>query len=266
MKLERINENQIRCTLNKNDLLSRHLKLSELAYGTEKAKALFREMMAQASEELGFEADDIPLVIEATPVSSDCIVLIITKVEDPDELDTRFSRFASLAGQIQGEGESHDGDADSIDEKSYVGADEILNLFKRIKEGLESSLAASAQSETASKPAQEAEHSPQEAVPAKNIEITRLFSFQSLPALSDLADVLHHKYSGVNSLYKNPATGIYYLLMNNKHQSPENFNRICNISTEYGTCEKYSETMGAYFDEHYDCLIKNKAIQVLSEL
>ena len=126
----------------KNDLLSRHLKLSELAYGTEKAKALFREMMAQASEELGFEADDIPLVIEAIPVSSDCIVLIITKVEDPDELDTRFSRFASLAGQIQGEGESHDGDADSIDEKSYVGADEILNLFKRIKEGLESSLAA----------------------------------------------------------------------------------------------------------------------------
>ncbi len=82
MKLERINENQIRCTLNKNDLLSRHLKLSELAYGTEKAKALFREMMAQASEELGFEADDIPLVIEAIPVSSDCIVLIITKVEE----------------------------------------------------------------------------------------------------------------------------------------------------------------------------------------
>ena len=68
MKLERISENQIRCTLNKTDLIDRELKLSELAYGTEKAKDLFRDMMAQASDELGFEADDIPLIIEAIPV------------------------------------------------------------------------------------------------------------------------------------------------------------------------------------------------------
>ena len=54
--------------------------------------------------------------------------------------------------------------------------------------------------------------------------------------------------------------------MNNKHLSPEDFNRICNIATEYGHCEKYTEMMSAYFGEHYDCLIKNKALQVLSKL
>ena len=37
---------------------------------------------------------NIPLMIEAIPLNADCIVLIITKVEDPEELDTRFSRFA----------------------------------------------------------------------------------------------------------------------------------------------------------------------------
>ena len=58
-----------------------------------KAKELFREMMQQASNELGFEVDDIPLMIEAIPISSECLILIITKVEDPEELDTRFSRF-----------------------------------------------------------------------------------------------------------------------------------------------------------------------------
>ena len=50
--------------------------------------------MQQASYEVGFEADDIPLMIEAIPISSDCIVLIITKVENPEELDTRFSKFS----------------------------------------------------------------------------------------------------------------------------------------------------------------------------
>ena len=39
MKIEKLNENQIRCTLTHADLAARHLKLSELAYGTEKARS-----------------------------------------------------------------------------------------------------------------------------------------------------------------------------------------------------------------------------------
>ena len=96
MKLERISENQIRCTLTRSDLAERELKLSELAYGSEKAKALFREMMVQASDELGFEAENIPLIIEAVPISNECIMLIVTKVDDPEELDTRFSKIHTI--------------------------------------------------------------------------------------------------------------------------------------------------------------------------
>ena len=90
MKIEKVNDHQIRCTLTREDLADRELKISELAYGTEKAKNLFRDMMQQASYEFGFDADDIPLMIEAIPLNSECIVLVITKVEDPEELDTRF--------------------------------------------------------------------------------------------------------------------------------------------------------------------------------
>ena len=55
MKIEKINDNQIRCTLTRDDLAQRQLKLSELAYGSEKAKSLFREMMQQAASE--FQAE-----------------------------------------------------------------------------------------------------------------------------------------------------------------------------------------------------------------
>ena len=37
MKIEKINENQIRCTLTREDLANRKIKLSELAYGSENA-------------------------------------------------------------------------------------------------------------------------------------------------------------------------------------------------------------------------------------
>ncbi len=90
MKIEKINDNQIRCTLTREDLENHQIRLSELAYGTEKAKSLFRDMMQQAQAQFGFEADNIPLMIEAIPLNSESILLIITKVEDPEELDTRF--------------------------------------------------------------------------------------------------------------------------------------------------------------------------------
>ena len=47
MKIEKINENKIRCFLTRDDLENRHIKLSEIAYGTEKARSLFRDMMEQ---------------------------------------------------------------------------------------------------------------------------------------------------------------------------------------------------------------------------
>ena len=123
MKIEKVNDNQIRCTLTKEDLASRQIKISELAYGTDKAKSLFRDMMQQANFEFGFEAEDIPLMIEAIPMNAECIVLIITKVEDPEELDTRFSRFAP---SVHDEDDSDESDTDPI-------KDDVMDLFKKLK-------------------------------------------------------------------------------------------------------------------------------------
>ena len=97
MKIERINENQIRCTLSSFDLSVRNLNLGELAYGSEKARNLFREMIQKASNEVGFDVEDIPLMVEAIPLSNESVMLVITKIEDPEDLDTRFSKFSQIA-------------------------------------------------------------------------------------------------------------------------------------------------------------------------
>ena len=154
MKIERLNENQIRCTLNKSDLASRQLKINELAYGSDKAKELFRDMMQQASYELGFEAEDTPVMIEAIPVSSECIVLIVTKVDNPEELDTRFSRFSPSDSDddfdfddietIDGDSfsdysslptaeEELDYDEAAASEENGLPEVELMNIFNRVK-------------------------------------------------------------------------------------------------------------------------------------
>ena len=123
MKIEKVNDHQIRCTLTRDDLAKRDLKITELAYGTDKAKELFQDMMQQANLEYGFDAEDTPLMIEAIPINSECIVLIITKVDDPEELDTRFSNFAPSVH----EDDEEDEDYDEYDEDEYEGEEEDVS-------------------------------------------------------------------------------------------------------------------------------------------
>ena len=82
MKVEKISETQIKFVLNQSDLMNRDIRLSELAYGSEKTQQLFREMMEQAMAECHFNADNTPLMIEAVPLSTDSIMIIVTKVAE----------------------------------------------------------------------------------------------------------------------------------------------------------------------------------------
>lgn len=265
MKIEKVNDNQIRCTLTKADLADRQLKLSELAYGTEKAKDLFRDMMQQANLKFGFEAEDIPLMIEAIPLSGDCIVLIITKVEDPEELDTRFSKFAPSLQELD------DSMEDSLADLSET-ADEILDLFKKVQnshfakhlEALDtvSENASFFDSSAAVKKAiADKQPDSKQEEPA---DITKLVSFYGLNALSSLAGMLDSFYQGRNSLYRDPEDSRYYLVISQSGHAPEDYNRLCNILSEHACLEHFSNAREAYMQEHFKTIIKGNAIHALS--
>lgn len=251
MKIEKVNENQIRCTLTREDLADRELKISELAYGTEKAKNLFRDMMQQASFECGFEAEDIPLMIEAIPLNSECIVLIITKVEDPEELDTRFSKFAPSVH------DEDDDTEDSIDDISD-GADEVLDLFKRLHESRKA--AAGEAQDTQTKP----ERTGKNENNSENADLTRIFVFDSLYTLTRLAGMLAGNYQGENSLYKDESEDLYLLVVQKGGHTPKEFNRICNILSEYGNARKSLPASRSYLEEHFSAIIAQNALQALA--
>ncbi len=236
MKIEKLNENQIRCTLTRADLAARHLKLSELAYGTEKAKSLFRDMMQQASFDFGFEAEDIPLMIEAIPVSADSIVLIITKVEDPEELDTRFSKFTSGNDTFHGLPEPFN---------KLEGAEGFLDLLNKVKEA-----AASVTRE------QQQTESPD----------VKLFSFDGIDRVIQAAKLIAPMYQGANTLYHDNTEDVYILALTPAGSEANIFNKVCNMLSEYGTPERASVSTLAFLEEHCENFVSSDAVQRLSEL
>jgi len=242
MKIEKISETQIRCTLSRQDLAERDLKISELAYGSDKAKDLFRELMVQASYECGFEAEDIPLMIEAIPVSGDCLVLVVTKVEDPDELDTRFSNFSSFRDS----GEENPSVASSV-------AEELLECFGQLGALL-------------GKGKETSEEPPSREEPPAPASLTKVYSFPNLTAVTNLAQLISPFYFGESILYKDEVSADYYLVLHMSEHTPEEFNRICNVISEYGMPVNTGYASLSYFAEHFKPIVKADAVQTLAVL
>lgn len=241
MKIEKISDNQIRCTLTHADLADRELKLSELVCGTEKAKSFFQDMMQQASSEFGFEANDMPLMIEAVPTSSDSIVLIITKVDDPEELDTKFSKFGSSFSDMDGK------KASMLDK--LEGADDILDLIQKVKKAV-------------SEPVKEVSKKKSD---EKNSKI-RLFSFATLDSVIHACQLLGDMYTGANTLYKDTEDQTYILALTQSDHTPAEFHKICNMLSEYGSAERATGAVLAFLEEHCEVLVAADAVQHLKTI
>ena len=229
MKIERISDSQIRCTLSNFDLSERNLNLSELAYGTEKARRLFREMVQKAYDEVGFDAEDIPLMVEAIPLSNDSIMLVITKVDDPEEVDTRFSKFAPAP----------EGDFPELRGEVADPGLEGGEVFTALRD---------AGSETAGRAR------------------TRVYQFSCLDKVIEAAAIVGTAAGITDTLYKNPEDGSFYLVMTDCSGSAESFSAVCNKLSEYGSRVKETYSSPSYYEEHYELILKERALERLAKI
>ncbi len=225
MTIEKLNDYQIRCTLTSEDLASRQLKVSELVTGSDKAKVLFREMMQQASSELGFETDDMPLMIEAVPTTPDSLVIIVTKVNRQLDLESKLMKLLSA-----------------------LDADLKRRLLPSRLEGAETNV-----NENASA----AGGSDGQPVTAAKI---RLFSFSDLDNVIGACKLLQPSYVGASILYKDVEAGSYILLLAQSELSVSEFNKICNMLSEYASSERTTNITLAFLAEHCEVIVAGDAV------
>lgn len=268
MKIEKINENQIRCFLSKEELDSRHLHLKELAYGTEKARALFQELMEEAFRQYGFIVENMPVMVEAVPLQDDSLVLIITRVENPEELDTRFSNFAP---SVKSGGE---------DEGAKDSSSVLSQLLETIRRELGESPEKSAkrgspasgvdpQPGTERSSGQDSKNPPApESRKAQGVlhPEPQLYTFHSLGRAADAACMVPD-FSGKSSLYRDPADSKYYLfLLPSEDTDAAVFSRVLSTFSEFGRSEYITPAREQYLKEHCEVLCAADAVARLAAL
>lgn len=287
MKLEKLSDTQIRCTLSKEDLSQRQLHLSELAYGSEKAKELFRDMMQQASIELGFEADNIPLMIEAIPISNDCLVLVVTKVEDPDELDTRFSRFSKINVDDSFDEDFSDIDDTDFEEMDFLDDEDDIDMddeplpFSPSSDfdNADSDASTSSKERSAIDDAldliapftQAIAQAKKEAMRKKkenrsSVQDCQYYSFQNFSQAAQLGAFLAPFFEGESSLYKDSFSNNYYMILRKTQSENDTFHHACNIAADFGVRISASYATPAYFREHFETILEENAVEMLGEL
>ena len=234
MKIEKIDDNSIKCTLSSLDLSSRNLNLRDMTYGSQAAKRLFNEMMQKAKEEVGFSIENTPLMIEAVPLQGGAVQLIISKVDDPEELDTRFSKFSAV-------GSGQNGWISELATQILEGAQ---GLMKQLKE-------------TEEEPgvAEEKKESGDEGI--------RLYRFRTLDRVIDAAKAVSYCDLGANSLYKAEDKKGYYVSLHSKGDDIDSLNRAANLLLEYGERVNGGSATEAYYKEHMEQLIQENALQKL---
>ncbi|MCR4840425.1 MAG: adaptor protein MecA [Lachnospiraceae bacterium] len=263
MKIEKINDRQIRCTLSAEDLAKRKLKLSEFAYGSEKANRLFHDILNTATEKLGFEGEDVPIVIEAIPTSPTTLVLVFTKVDDPEELDVRFSRFTPNRDEdvSADDGEEAEeafssvtlnGDEDIIEEEPEEEPQSPVKAVGGILDELREIVERERKKNVSRKK------------PDGKSSAYRTFVFNDLDGTTDFCKIIFNSFKGRSSLYKDPQSRRYFLVLFMDDIPLDEFNAVCNVGCEYATV--IGSNALAFYKEYYKEVAKDDAVHRLVEL
>ena len=267
MKIEQVNENQIRCILTREDLEERKIKFSELTYGSEKANRLFRDVMQEAHFQFGFEPDESPLMIEAVPMQSGVIVFVITKVEAPDELESKLAQFATaLTGNVATDedndaADENENNSNSISISISSAADNTGNIpsvGKTLRDLFTEMF-------TAARPVAANMGKPDAKAQQNVRQENRIFCFSNLGSTIDAALAVKSFEMGESILYKNPADGMYYLLLYADYLTPIAYKKLCTVLTDFCSKAYNARALEAYMEEHYEIIIAEQALQQLCQ-
>lgn len=261
MQIEVIGNLRIKCTLTSEYLKSRWVDIDDLAYGTEAMTALFRDIIEETKEKFGIDftaRENHPVMIEAVPMGEGTLQVFISRAEDAEEIDTRFSRFTP---RNQNEGITPTGDFDDDDDDfgDEFEPDEDFEPRRKLPPGKPVPRKAVSEFGT---PFFEILDKEKERIRETGCLVT--VAFDRLPDLMDLAS-RGKGFDGESSVYKNRQNGKYLLVIPAEGEDYAKVMNFAELSTEFGAVRIVPRSGASFLDKSYDILIAQDALRKLAQ-
>ena len=100
----------------------------------------------------------------------------------------------------------------------------------------------------------------------KNQPILKIYKFKTLKDVEQYCCSITFDKVFTSKLYKDDKESSYYLIINKGRLSAAVYNAICDLALEFADFVSDSPLSLAYCEEHYKCLIKKMAINVMRNI
>lgn len=284
MKIEKIEKFKFRCLLTAKELSAMHLSVQDLVYSGDDAHLLFRQVIQEAQREIGFNTGDSPLMVEAVPMEDQSLLLIVSTVLDPEEIDPRYSVFspsedipestpALSRDKLEG--------ADSFTENLHRSYLDLSGAAAAPDNAISADHAAGSPDDKAKK---ESAATVKSALPMPQTKIggqisagnrdpeagiffrprAKLFLFDTLDDVIIAARAVPRLEHINSTLYQDPASRTYYLIVSQDETLSDDFTGVCNLLSEFGRAVRSNPVAMAHFAEHYSCILAEGALTKLA--
>ena len=194
-------------------------------------------------------------------------MIVVTKVEDPDELDTRFSKFApsilkdnnsSLSSALEEVFGSLTNKSDGLRDviRKLQGASASDFDEDEDADDDEDSIQIISQSEIPSA------HTGKSTKPDHEI----FYSFATLKEVMQVARVIAPHYRSESALYKDERHNTYLLCIMQGTHSDTQFQSFCHLIEEFATRTPGNEHLKYFVEEHCTPMLLNNALAQLAKI
>lgn len=223
MKIERIDDKTVKCFLSNEELEAYEIDYKDFINRSDKAREVVQEIIVQAEEEVGYKPPQFAFDLQIMMVPDQGLLLTFSE-KDPEE----FKDSRQLIQCLQ----------------------EMKNMLQQAKDKISTDsnkATGSAEKERKEQTADEPDYA--------------IFGFARLADVMGLAAVLPRQIRVFSSLYK--LGDIYYLLLQKGSASYDRYSRTCVQALEFGWLYAANDDRRLMVEEHGECLIAQKALQML---
>lgn len=226
MRIERVDDKTVKCYISIEEMQEYDITYKDFVARTDKAKEIVEDIIAQASEEVGYKPPQFALDLQIMMLPEKGMVLTFSE-KSPIDIE---------------------------------GNPTVLEYLKEMKKALEAQMN-KAEGQT---PEQDTNMlSGKEEQPA-NAPDFALFTFASLRDVCDYVKILPATLRVISCLYE--MNGTYYLYMEKGAAAYKRYSRACVKALEYGSLYGATLDKLTFIDEHARCLIPEKAITKIRQL
>ena len=232
MTFKRIDESTIRCIVTEEDMEENGLELDDFFTQSDKAQDFLREVVEQASEEVGYDSGQGMVSLQIMPLPNHGLAITFSESESKewqDVMENIKGIIEDVRERVKEKGTLQDGDAQEKEE-------EVSAVMIPADKG------------------------------KREIEKIRLFAFVNLRFAIQYAKTVQEKGAVRSTLYKDKANNVFYMTLEKGRLSTHKYNVLCSNATEFATYMVDGQRILDYLKEQGEILVENRAVKVLAKL